>query len=148
MSKKINLKIITPEKLVLEEIVDRVLIPTSEGEIGVLPNHIPLVARLKSGDVVGISAGEYLPVAVAGGFAEVKKDETGNTSVVILADFAQNVKDLTDQVIKEAKERAEKLKKEMENKDHVDFEHFSTELERSITQIKIADKWRTRKYRK
>lgn len=148
MSKKINLKIITPEKLILEEIVDEVLIPTSEGEIGILPNHIPLVARLSSGDVVGMLGDENLPVAVVGGFAEIKKDETGTTNVIILADFAENVANLTDEVIARAKARAEELKLEMEKKDNVDFEHFATELERSITQIKIADKWRTRKYRK
>lgn len=148
MSKKINLKIITPEKLVLEEIVDMVLIPTTEGEIGILPNHIPLIARLKSGDVVGRSGTENLPVAVVGGFAEVKKDELGNTNVIILADFAENVANLTDEIIARAKARAEELKIEMEKKGNIDFEHFSTELERSITQIKIADKWKTRKYRK
>ncbi|MFM2394494.1 MAG: hypothetical protein RLZZ546_2476, partial [Bacteroidota bacterium] len=95
MSKKINLKIITPEKLILEEIVDEVLIPTSEGEIGILPNHIPLIARLSSGDVVGMLGDENLPVAVVGGFAEIKKDETGTTNVIILADFAENVANLT-----------------------------------------------------
>jgi hypothetical protein len=36
----------------------------------------------------------------------------------------------------------------MENKEHVDYEHFEAELERSLTRVKIADKWRTRKYRK
>jgi F-type H+-transporting ATPase subunit epsilon len=148
MSTQIKLKVITPEMLVLEENVDEVLVPTSEGEIGILPRHIPLVARLKSGDVVGVLKDERIPIAVVGGFVEVKKDEEGNTVVIILADFAEHVSGLTDEVIETAKARAEELKVKMENKDHVDFEHFATELERSLTRVKIADKWRTKKYRK
>jgi hypothetical protein len=50
--------------------------------------------------------------------------------------------------IEKAKARAEELKNLMENKEQVDFEHFEAELERSLTRVKIADKWRTRKYRK
>jgi F-type H+-transporting ATPase subunit epsilon len=148
MSKQIKLKVITPEKLILEENVDEVLVPTTEGEIGILPMHIPLVAGLKSGDVVGVLKDERIPVAVVGGFVEVKKDEEGNTVVIVLADFAEHVGGLTDEVIEQAKARAEELKSIMENKDNIDFEHFATELERSLTRIKIADKWRTKKYRK
>ncbi|HEY4477659.1 MAG TPA: hypothetical protein VJB09_00080, partial [Candidatus Paceibacterota bacterium] len=80
-------------------------------------------------------------------FVEVNKVE-GMTTVVILADFAEHVEELTDEAIERAHARAAELKKAMENKEHVDFEHFESELERSITRIKIADKWRTKKYRK
>ena len=148
MSKQIKLKVITPEKLILEEVVDQVLVPTTEGEIGILPNHIPLVAGLKSGDIVGMIKDEHIPIAVVGGFVEVKKDEEGNTLVIILADFAEHVSGLTNEVIERARARAEELKLQMENKEDVNFEHFASELERSITRIKIADKWRTKKYRK
>lgn len=146
--KQIKLKVITPEKLVLEESVDRVTLPTSEGEITVLPMHIPLVARLKSGDVIGIVKGDRIPLAVTGGFVEVKKNEEGETHVIVLADFAEHVSALTDEVIEQAKIRADELRKQKENNEVIDFEHFESELERSITRIKIADKWRTRKYRK
>lgn len=148
MSKKIILKVITPERLILEELVDRVTLPTTEGEITILPMHIPLVAGLKSGDVIGRIAGEYLPIAVVGGFVEVKKDDQGSTNVIVLADFAEHVSALTDEIIEQAKTRAEELRKKMENSETVDFEHFATELERSLTRIKIADKWRSKKYRK
>src|SRR3989339_302022 len=100
MSKQLKLKIITPERLVLEEMVDQVTLPTTEGEI------------------------------------------------TILADFAEHVSEISDEKIEKAKARAIELEKQMENKDHVDFEHFEAELERSLTRVKIADKWRTRKYRK
>ncbi|OGI81807.1 ATP synthase F1 subunit epsilon [Candidatus Nomurabacteria bacterium RIFCSPLOWO2_02_FULL_44_12] len=148
MSKQLKLKIVTPERLVLEEMVDQVSLPTTEGEITILSDHIPLVVGLKSGDVVAVSGGEQIPMAVAGGFLEVKKNEEGITEVAVLADFAEHVAELTDQKIEEAKKKAEELKKKMTDKNEVDFEHFEAELERSLTRVKIADKWRKRKYRK
>ncbi|MCM2339517.1 MAG: ATP synthase F1 subunit epsilon [Burkholderiales bacterium] len=148
MSKQLKLKIITPEKLIFEEMVDQVSIPTTLGEITVLPDHIPLITDITSGDIVAFEKGEQIPMTVVGGFLEVKKDENDITNVAVLADFAEHISELNDEVIEKAKTRAEELKKEMENKEHVDYEHFATELERSLTRIKIADKWRTKKYRK
>ena len=51
-NKELKLKIITPEKTVLEEMVDQVTLPTTEGEITILPGHIALVSALKAGDLV------------------------------------------------------------------------------------------------
>ena len=148
MSKQLKLKIITPERLVLEEMVDQVSIPTTLGEITILPNHIPLITNLTSGDIVAFAGGEHIPMAVVGGFIEIKKDKNDNTVVAVLADFAEHISELTDDKIEKAKAKAEELKKQMENKEHVDYEHFSAELEKSLTRVKIADKWRTKKYRK
>lgn len=146
--KKLRLKIVTPERLVLEEMVDQVSLPTTLGEITVLPDHIPLITGLSSGDVVAYSGGEHVPMAVAGGFLEVKTNEQGITEVAVLADFAEHMGELSDEKIEQAKLRAEELKEKMKDKSHVDFEHFEAELERSLTRVKIADKWRTKKYRK
>ncbi len=148
MSKQLKLKIVTPERLVLEEMVDQVSIPTTLGEITILPDHIPLITGLTSGDVVAFSSGEYVPMAVSGGFVEVKKDTDSHTLVAVLADFAEHVSELSGTKIEEAKARAKELKKQMEDKELVDFEHLETELERSLTRVKIADKWRKKKYRK
>jgi F-type H+-transporting ATPase subunit epsilon len=146
--KQLKFKIITPERLVLEEMVDQVSLPTTLGEITVLPDHIPLITSLTSGDVVALVNGEYVPMAVVGGFLEVKKDENDVTTVAVLADFAEHLSELSDERIEKAKAEAEKLKKQMENKEVVDYEHFAVELERSLTRVRIADKWRTKKYRK
>jgi F-type H+-transporting ATPase subunit epsilon len=148
MNKQLKLKIVTPERLILEEMVDQVSLPTTLGEITILPEHIPLISELASGDIVAYVNDEHIPMAVVGGFVEVKKDEKGETEVAVLADFAEHISELSDVAIEKAKARAEELKKIMENKEHVDFEHFEAELERSLTRVKIADKWRTRKYRK
>ena len=146
--KQLKLKIITPERLILEEMVDQVSLPTTLGEITVLPDHIPLITGLLSGDIVALVENEYVPMAVVGGFIEIKKDENKITNVAVLADFAEHVSELSDDKIEKAKIRAEELKKQMENKEVVDYEHFSAELERSLTRVRIADKWRKKKYRK
>ena len=147
-TKQLKLKIVTPERLVLEEMVDQVSLPTTLGEITVLPDHIPLISGLASGDVVAYANGEHVPMAVVGGFVEVKQNGNGITEVAVLADFAEHVSELSNTAIEKAKARAEELKKQMENKEVVDFEHFEAELERSLTRVKIADKWRNKKYRK
>ena len=148
MAKQLKLKIVTPERLILEEMVDQVTLPATEGEITILPDHVPLITGLASGDVVAKSGTEEVPMAMVGGFVEVKKNEDGVTEVAVLADFAEHVGELSEEKIAQAKARAEELKKQMENKELVDFEHFAAELERSLTRVKIADKWRTKKYRK
>ncbi|MBU0998837.1 ATP synthase F1 subunit epsilon [Patescibacteria group bacterium] len=148
MAKQLKLKIVTPERLVLEEMVDQVSLPTTLGEITVLSDHIPLITGLASGDVVAWVNNECIPMAVVGGFIEVKKNKEGITEVAVLADFAEHLLELSDEKIEKAKARAEELKKLMENKEHVDFEHLEAELERSLTRVKIADKWKKRKYRK
>jgi len=146
--KQLKLKIITPERLILEEMVDQVSLPTALGEITVLPEHIPLITSLTSGDIVALVNGEHVPMAVVGGFVEVKQDENKITNVAILADFAEHIGELTEDKVEKAKARAEELKKQIVNKEVVDYEHFATELERSLTRVRIADKWRTKKYRK
>ncbi|HWA32033.1 MAG TPA: ATP synthase F1 subunit epsilon [Candidatus Paceibacterota bacterium] len=147
-TKKLKLKIVTPETIVLEEDVDQVTLPTTEGEITILPDHVPLVAGLKSGDIVAISNGEHIPMAVVGGFIEVKQGENGQTLVAVLADFAEHVSKLNEEVLAGIRSHAEELKKKMQDKEAVDFEHFEAELEKSLTRLKIADKWKTRKYRR
>lgn len=160
-TKQLKLKIVTPEGLILEEMVDQVSLPTTLGEITVLPDHIPLITGLMSGDVVAYVNCEHVPVAIVGGFVEVKnvpeallmensisKASGTGTEVVVLADFAEHVSEIGDAAIEKAKARALELKTLMKNKEHVNFEHFEAELERSLTRVKIADKWKTRKYRK
>lgn len=147
MAKQLQLKIVTPERLILEDLVEYVVVPTTEGEITILPDHVPLISALSSGDIVAYEGGEHIPMAVVGGFIEVK-NINGKTEVAVLADFAEHVADITEEAIKVARLRAEDLKKQAENKEVIDFEHFATELERSLTRVKIADKWKTKKYRK
>jgi F-type H+-transporting ATPase subunit epsilon len=128
-------------------------LPTTEGEITVLPHHIPLIASLKSGDIVATANGEYIPMAVVGGFIEVKpthnpEPSDAATQVAVLADFAEHVSELSEDAVEKAKAKAAELKEQQNKGEIVDFERFQAELERSLNRVKIADKWRTKKYRK
>lgn len=142
MSSQLKLKIITPEKTILEEMVDSVTLPTTEGEVGVFPDHIPLVSALRSGDIVAKVGNEIVPIAVSGGFIEIHNNE-----VAVLADFAEHVSEISEDVVAQARARAEEISKMQQDASDVDFEHLATELERSLTRVKIADKWRGKKYR-
>ncbi len=145
---QLKLKIITPERTVLEEAVDSVTIPTTLGEIGIFPQHIPLVAAVASGDIVAKKDGEDIPMAVSGGFVEVRRGADGSaTEVAVLADFAEHVAEISEEAAEKARARAAELMQMKHNAEDVNFEHFAAELERSLTRAKIADKWRGKKYR-
>lgn len=153
-TKTLKLKIVTPERMILEEDVTQVTLPTTEGEITVLPGHVPLISSLGSGEIVAKPVSDSLPkhevgvvpMAVTGGFVEVKQSESGG-EVIILADFAEHVTDI-EKDIESARSRANELMQQKQNASDVDFEHFEAELERSLNRVKIADKWRSKKYRK
>jgi F-type H+-transporting ATPase subunit epsilon len=79
----IKLEIVTPERLVFDETVDGVTLPGSEGELGVLPNHAPLVSTLGVGELKIRSGGSEDWFAIVGGFVQVLPDK-----VVVMAETA------------------------------------------------------------
>ncbi len=139
----LHLKIATPERVILEETVDQVSVPTETGEITILPHHVPLIAPIVSGDIVALKNGEPIPMAVVGGFVQVKPNE-----VIILADFAEHVSEMSEAEIIAAKERAEQAMADKDKLSKGDFEHFAAELERSLTRERVQNKWRGKKYKK
>ncbi len=138
--KTIQLKIATPEKLIYEAVVDHVSLPTVDGEITILPGHVSLITRISRGEIIAGEKHEKVPFVIVGGFAEINGE-----SVIVLADYAEDLREITESHIETARARAEELKRMKEDED-VDFEHFETELERSLTRVKIADKYRIKKY--
>ena len=79
----LTLEIVTPEARVYSDTVDTVVVPTVEGEIGVLPGHIPLVAQLGAGELRATKGGVTELLVVGGGFVQVSGEK-----VSILADSA------------------------------------------------------------
>lgn len=141
--KKITLQIITPEKIVFNEQVDQVTLPTENGEITVLSGHIPLVTILSKGEVLARQNGIDIPLLAVGGFVKI------NDNVVsVMADFAESVEQLSEDMIEKAKQHAEALTQQFKDKEIVDIEHFTTELERSLTRVKLGEKWKVKRYRK
>lgn len=82
--KKITLQIITPSKMVLDKVVDSIVLNTTEGDMGVLYDHEPVVALLSKGKLSYKLNGNKSKVIVEGGFAEVSEDR-----VVVLTDEAE-----------------------------------------------------------
>ena len=125
-----HLKLVTPEKTLFEQEVRSVSLPTTEGEITILPNHAPLVMMLKSGvATVTASDGVVDDIAISGGFIQV-----GGNALTILADMAERGEDLTMDVIKEAKARAKQAMEDARDTDDVAFAHAAAALERELAR--------------
>lgn len=137
-STKIQFEIATPERIVFKDEIDGVTLPTKEGEITVLPNHIPLVGVLIPGALTVRKGGQETYMAVSGGFIEV---QPGNR-VVVLADTADRAEELDVEAIAAAQERARKLVEEKRNATEVDFAEASAGLARELARLKVARKHR------
>ncbi|MBI5221832.1 MAG: F0F1 ATP synthase subunit epsilon [Candidatus Magasanikbacteria bacterium] len=136
---KINLKIVTPEKIIYQnDQVDQVSIPTSTGEITVLPNHIPLVSILKSGEMIFKENGQDNYFAVSGGFLEVKD---GN-EVIILADNVERAHEINIEKAEAAKAKAETQMRELHNREDVDFAKLQAVIDREANRLRVGNKYR------
>jgi F-type H+-transporting ATPase subunit epsilon len=99
----LQLDIVTPEKLAFSDEVDAVVLPGSEGELGVLPHHAPLVSTLGLGELRIRKGGTEESFAIAGGFLQVLPDR-----VVVLAETADMASEIDLEKAQEARREAEK----------------------------------------
>ena len=97
------LEIVTPEKLAYSDTVDAVVLPGSEGELGVLPHHAPLVSMLGVGELRIRKGGETEIFAIAGGFLQVRPDK-----VVVMAEMADLASEIDLERAHEARREAER----------------------------------------
>ena len=102
MAEKLTLEIVTPERQVLVEKVDEVILPSVDGYMGVLPGHAPLLAQLGTGGVSYRVGNDRHYLAVSGGFAEVLRE-----SVSILATTAERAEEIDVGRAEKSKQRAE-----------------------------------------
>src|SRR6266545_8326236 len=102
MPDKINLEVITPEKLALREVVDEVVVPGLGGELGILPDHTPMISQLQTGVLSYRQGNENRRMHVSGGFVEVASDR-----VSVLSDVAEKPEEIDVDRAERAKERAE-----------------------------------------
>ncbi len=128
---KLKISIVTPEKTVIDEEADEVIIPTAEGEIAVLPEHIPLLSQIAPGEVVIKNGGNTHYLVVMGGFLEIS-----NNTITVLADFAIRAKDVNTAKAEEAKEHAQRVMHEKASGD--EFNVAQKAFMRAILELKIA----------
>ncbi|MDO8462789.1 MAG: ATP synthase F1 subunit epsilon [bacterium] len=141
-----TLSIITPEKTVYDAAIDQVTLQTTEGEITVLPHHIPYVAELKPGELRIVRDGKEEPMVIAGGFIEVLPGDSGATGgrIAILADEAIRVEELDIVAIEAARERARQALAEKRFADDTAFAATAAALERELAKHRVALKYRKR----
>ncbi|HSX08760.1 MAG TPA: ATP synthase F1 subunit epsilon [Candidatus Saccharimonadales bacterium] len=128
---KLQITVVTPEKKLLEQEADEIIIPTTEGEIAVLPEHISLLSQIAPGTLQIKLNGKTDHLAVMGGFLEV-----GHNKVTILADYAVHAKDISTGKAQEAKERAERAMKDKTSGN--EFKVAQDEFIKAILELKVA----------
>ncbi|MGA8522133.1 MAG: F0F1 ATP synthase subunit epsilon, partial [Candidatus Dormiibacterota bacterium] len=126
---KLQVELVTAEGRVLSEEADFVLAPGIDGDLGVLPQHIPLLTPLRPGEVMVRNGDAEHILFVAGGFLEVLPDK-----VSILADAAERAEDIDEARAEESRKKAQELL----SQDIGNYE-ASLALERATLRLRVAD---------
>ncbi|HEY3524445.1 MAG TPA: F0F1 ATP synthase subunit epsilon [Candidatus Limnocylindrales bacterium] len=130
----LQLEIVTPERLVVSDEVDEVIVPGSEGELGILPHHAPLVSTLGAGELRMKKGGEWEYFAVMGGFVQVRPDK-----VVVLAETADMASEIDVERAKAARQEAERAL-EQGSKEPADLAAAQAALQQALLQIRVAER--------
>src|SRR5215210_5861247 len=130
----LQLEIVTPEKLAYSDEVDSVQLPGSEGELGVLPNHAPLVSTLGAGELRLRKGGQEEFFAIVGGFLQVLPDK-----VVVMAETADMASEIDLAKAEEARRSAEQTL-ESGYVEGADLAAARAQLQAALIRIRIAER--------
>jgi F-type H+-transporting ATPase subunit epsilon len=136
MAEKLQLEVVTPDRLVLSESVDIVMAMGTLGEFGILANHVPFLTPLTAGELRYRQDNKLDYLAVAGGFAEVSQNK-----VTILAESAEKARDIDIDRAKRAKERAEKRLAQAKT-ESLNYARAEAALQRALLRLKVSEKGR------
>jgi F-type H+-transporting ATPase subunit epsilon len=136
---KLTLEIVTPDRALAREEVDEVVVPGSEGELGVLPGHTPLLGTLRVGELWYRQGQEKHYLAIAFGFVEVLPDR-----VTILAQIAERAEDIDVVRAERAKQRAEERLVKPTPQGDLDFERARIAMMKSLIRLQVASRTRIR----
>ena len=130
----ILLEIVTPERLAYSDEVDSVVLPGSEGEMGVLPHHAPLVSTLGVGELRIRKGGIEESFAIVGGFVQVRPDR-----VVVMAETADMASEIDLEKAQEARREAERT---LETGYHegADLSAARAALQQALLRIRVAER--------
>ena len=129
------LEIVTPERLAYSDTVDSVQLPGSEGELGVLPHHAPLVSMLGVGELRIRKGGAEESFAIVGGFLQVRPDR-----VVVMAETADLASDIDLEKAQEARREAERALDTAGPTDAVDLAAARAQLQQALLRIRVAER--------
>jgi len=133
----LTLEIVTPEELLLREVVDEVEIPGADGYFGVLPGHTPLLATLQVGELWYRKGSDRHYLSVAFGFAEVLPDR-----VTILAQIGERAEEIDIGRAEVEKKRAEDALAHARSE--VDLERARVSMLKALVRLQVATRARTR----
>jgi F-type H+-transporting ATPase subunit epsilon len=128
----LTLEIVTPEARVYSDTIDTVVIPTVDGEIGILPGHIPLLTQVADGELRVSKDGKELFLAVGNGFAQVEGDK-----ISILAERAITEEKIDEKAVEEALKRAEAQLKDAAHLDPAEQEHLHSVMRFAGVQLAL-----------
>jgi F-type H+-transporting ATPase subunit epsilon len=128
----LTLEIVTPEAKVYSDTVDSVVVPTVEGEIGVLPGHIPLLTQVEHGELRVTKGATTQWLAVGGGFAQIDGDR-----VRVLAEHAITEEKIDEHAVEAALKRAEDELKAAKDMDPQQYEHLQSLVRYSGVQLAV-----------
>ncbi|WP_438480759.1 ATP synthase F1 subunit epsilon [Oleiharenicola lentus] len=128
----LTLEIVTPEAKVYSDTIDSVVIPTVEGEIGILPGHIPLLTQIEHGELRVTKGAATSWLAVGNGFAQIEGD-----TVRVLAETAIAEEKIDENAVEAAMKRAEAELKEAKNMDPQQYEHLQSLVRYSGVQLAV-----------
>jgi F-type H+-transporting ATPase subunit epsilon len=130
----LQLEIVTPERLAYSDTVDSVQLPGSEGELGVLPHHAPLISTLGVGELRIRKGGSEESFAIVGGFLQVRPDK-----VVVMAETADLASEIDLQKAEEARREAERA---LETGYHegADLAAARAALQQALLRIRVAER--------
>ena len=132
MPKTFRLKVITPNSIVLDQDVEQIIARSQDGEIGVLPDHIPLITPLVPAPFQYWQSGERKVAAVLGGMMEVTEE-----GVTVISDHAALADDIDVVMAEREKELAEA--KLAQKKDRVEMQKIEIELSQLLTMLKAVE---------
>jgi F-type H+-transporting ATPase subunit epsilon len=128
---KLILTIVTPERRIMSEAVDEVVLPSVEGSMGVLPGHAPLLALLDVGEVSYRVGSRKRYLAVSGGFAEVLRE-----GVEVLAETCETAEDIDVERAESARRRAEATLQALGEES--EFRRAEVSLRKAVIRIQVA----------
>jgi len=127
----IDLQIVTPDRLIVQDQVDEVEVPGAEGYFGVLPGHTPMLAALAVGELWYRKGQEKTYLSIAFGFAEVLPDR-----VTILARLAERAEEIDAERAETARRRAEE--RLAQPKSDLDYERARVALMKSLVRLQVS----------
>jgi F-type H+-transporting ATPase subunit epsilon len=130
MAATLKLEIVTPEEKIYSEDVEMVTLPGTEGELGVYPNHVPVLTALKPGELRIVKAGRETAMAIGEGFVEIKAD-----GVSILTDMALQSEKIDIAAAEEAVARAQAAMKEDTSPEQVAA--IQASLQKALAQLHV-----------